>query len=123
MSTVYQINKGINRSIVFKGIKAQYIIYLAGGLVALLILFAALYVIGLGIYACLIVVIPSGVGLITGVQTFSKKFGEHGLIKHASKKKLPTCIHTNTRNCFIRLSEGENEEYEKSGRRSSHLQS
>lgn len=122
MSTVYQINKGINRSIVFKGIKAQYIIYLASGLVVLLILFAVLYVIGLGIYVCLIVVIPSGAGLIIGVQTFSKKFGEHGLIKHASRKRLPASIHTNTRKCFIRLSGGENEKNEMSGRRSSYIQ-
>ncbi|MDB5129720.1 DUF4133 domain-containing protein, partial [Mucilaginibacter sp.] len=36
----YQINKGINRPIEFKGLKAQYIGYLGSGLVALLILFA-----------------------------------------------------------------------------------
>ncbi|HMT97439.1 MAG TPA: DUF4133 domain-containing protein, partial [Ferruginibacter sp.] len=31
-NSVYQINKGINRSIEFKGLKAQYIWYLGGGL-------------------------------------------------------------------------------------------
>ena len=39
-NSVYQINKGINKPIEFKGLKAQYIWYLGGGLVALLILFA-----------------------------------------------------------------------------------
>jgi hypothetical protein len=39
-TSVYQINKGINKPIEFKGLKAQYIWYLCGGLVALLILFA-----------------------------------------------------------------------------------
>ncbi|MBD0288989.1 MAG: DUF4133 domain-containing protein, partial [Flavisolibacter sp.] len=39
-TSVYQINKGINKPIEFKGFKAQYIWYLGGGLVALLILFA-----------------------------------------------------------------------------------
>ena len=44
MSTsVYTVNKGINRPIEFKGLKAQYIWYLGGGLLALLILFAILY--------------------------------------------------------------------------------
>ncbi|MBA4198951.1 MAG: hypothetical protein C0459_15510, partial [Chitinophaga sp.] len=49
-NSVYQINKGINRSIEFKGLKAQYIWYLGGGLVVLLILFAILYISGLGIF-------------------------------------------------------------------------
>ena len=37
-NSVYQINKGINRSIEFKGLRAQYIWYLGGGVVALLIM-------------------------------------------------------------------------------------
>ena len=47
---VYQINKGINKPIEFKGLKAQYIGYLAGGLVGLLILFAVMYISGLPVY-------------------------------------------------------------------------
>ncbi len=39
-NSVYQINKGINQSIEFKGLKAQYIWYLGGGVIALLIIFA-----------------------------------------------------------------------------------
>jgi len=39
-NSIYQINKGINKPIEFKGLKAQYIWYLGGGLVALLVLFA-----------------------------------------------------------------------------------
>lgn len=110
MSTVYQINKGINRSIEFHGIKAQYIIYLAAGLVGLLILFAILYVIGIGIYITLGIIIPSGGGLYMAVQQYSKKYGEHGLLNHSAKKQLPKNIITRSRNCFIRLSE---ERYEK----------
>ena len=34
----YTINKGINAPLVFKGLKAQYIAYLAVGLVVLLVL-------------------------------------------------------------------------------------
>jgi hypothetical protein len=46
MSSVYNINKGINQPIEFKGLKAQYIWWLCGGLVCLLILFAVTYVSG-----------------------------------------------------------------------------
>ena len=37
-NSVYSINKNSNKSIEFKGLKAQYIWYLGGGLVCLLIL-------------------------------------------------------------------------------------
>ncbi|HEU4791365.1 MAG TPA: DUF4133 domain-containing protein, partial [Flavobacterium sp.] len=43
-NSVYQINKGINQSIEFKGLKAQYIWYLGGGVVVLMILFAVMYI-------------------------------------------------------------------------------
>ena len=35
MNSVYAINKGVHQPIVFKGLKGQWILYLAGGLVAL----------------------------------------------------------------------------------------
>jgi hypothetical protein len=51
-NSVYQINKGINQSIEFKGLKAQYIWYLGGGAVALMIFFAVMYIIGLPSLLC-----------------------------------------------------------------------
>jgi hypothetical protein len=47
----YSINKGINKPIEFKGLKAQYIGYLGGGLGYLLVLFAILYLIGAAVYS------------------------------------------------------------------------
>ena len=52
-NSVYSINKGINQSIEFKGLKAQYIWYLGGGVVGLMILFAALYIIGVPSLICI----------------------------------------------------------------------
>ena len=45
-SSIYGINKGINKPIEFKGLKAQYIWYLGGGLAGLLVLFGVLYISG-----------------------------------------------------------------------------
>ena len=53
---MYRINKGINRPIEFKGLKAQYIWYLGLGLVTLLILFSVLYVVGVTVYCCILVI-------------------------------------------------------------------
>lgn len=121
MATVYEINKGINRSIEFKGIKAQYIIYLAAGMVGLLLLFAILYVSGINIYLCLGIVLPSGTGLFFGVQRYSKKYGEHGLLKKTAQKRLPPFVQSSSRQVFIRLSEHGNEENKTTGKRISNL--
>lgn len=121
MATVYEINKGINRSVEFKGIKAQYIIYLAAGLVILLLLFALTYIAGVNIYVCVIMTLSAGFGLFTSVQRYSKQYGEHGLIKKAAQSRLPSYVTATSRQLFIQLSANENEEDEKSGTSLSHL--
>lgn len=121
MATVYEINKGINRSLEFKGIKAQYIIFLAIGLVLLLLSFAVLYMFTKNVYLCLGIVIPSTVALYITVHKYSKQYGENGLIKKIARKKLPTYISTTSRNFFIQLSAKENEEKEETGRSSGSL--
>jgi len=116
MATVYEINKGINRSIEFKGIKAQYIMYLAAGLVALLVLFAILYMTGVSIYICLGIVLPAGGGLFMAVQHYSKKYGEHGLLKKAAQRHLPTGIQSRSRKIFNQLKETRNEKETNAGK-------
>jgi hypothetical protein len=49
-NSVYQINKGINKSIEFRGLKAKHIWYLGEGVLALLILFAILYISGINTF-------------------------------------------------------------------------
>jgi hypothetical protein len=101
MSTVYQINKGVNRSLEFKGIRAQYIIYLGAGLVLLLLLFVILYVEGCNTYLCLGIILPAGAGLMLLVSRFSKRYGEHGLLKKIAKKRLPVCVKSKTSKLFF----------------------
>ena len=91
-SSVYQINKGINRSIEFKGLKAQYIWYLGGGLVALLILFAILYISGLGIFFCLPFIAVLTTGLLIRIYKLSRTYGEHGMMKKIARRSVPDVI-------------------------------
>ena len=42
----YPINKGIGRSVEFKGLKAQYLFIFCGGLLAVFILFVVMYMAG-----------------------------------------------------------------------------
>jgi Domain of unknown function (DUF4133) len=117
MATVYEINKGIGRPIEFKGIKAQYIGYLAAGMVLLLLLFAILYIVGAGLYISLGIVLPSGYALYAGIQHYSKKYGAYGLIKKSARTQLPTGIIAHSRKCFTSLSENNHEKKKKTGGR------
>lgn len=88
----YHINKGIGRTVEFKGLKAQYLFIFAGGLLGLLIMVMILYMTGVNTYICLALG-----GLTSSVliwQTFSlnRKYGEHGLMKLGAKKKHPQYI-------------------------------
>jgi hypothetical protein len=100
---VYHINKGINKPIEFKGLKAQYIGYLAGGLVALLIFFAVMYIGGLPVYMCLAVISASGGGLFYQVFSLSHKYGQYGLMKRSARRYLPGYLKFNSRKIFTRL--------------------
>ena len=91
-NSVYQINKGINKPIEFKGLKAQYIWWLGGGLVALLILFAILYICGVNVIICLAVIVSLSTGLFIYVYKLSRIYGEFGLMKKVAKKGVPKVI-------------------------------
>ncbi|OCX54328.1 hypothetical protein BEL04_08700 [Mucilaginibacter sp. PPCGB 2223] len=96
----YTINKGINRPIEFKGLKAQYIGYLGGGLVCLLVLFAILYLIGLAVYACITIITGLASLLFYKVFGLSHKYGQHGLMKKNAKRYLPTYLKFKSRTLF-----------------------
>jgi len=101
--SMYHINKGVSKPIVFRGLKAQYIAYLAIGLVVLLVSFAILYICGLSIWFILPLVLGLGTSLFTIVFRVSHRFGEHGLSKHFAKKQLPDFIQCRSRKIFIHL--------------------
>ena len=96
----YQINKGVNRPIEFKGLKAQYIGYLGGGLVTLLVLFAILYLTGMAIYLCILIIAGLGSFLFYKVYGLSHKYGEHGLMKRNARRYLPIYLKFKTRRLF-----------------------
>lgn len=99
----YNINKGINRSIEFRGLKAQYIGYLAIGLVALLVVFAIMYIAAVPVYLCVAVVMLAGGGLFSGVYRYSHKYGAHGLMKVMALRQVPPAIVCRSRRVFLRL--------------------
>lgn len=103
MSSIYPINKGINKAIEFRGLKAQYIAYLAVGLVLLLIGFAVMYISGLSLFVILPIILGLGSALFFTVTRLSHKFGQYGLLKYFAKRSLPDYLKFNSRKIFTSL--------------------
>lgn len=100
-NSVYKINKGINNPIEFKGLKAQYIWWLGGGILVLMIAFAVLYIIGVNSYLCVGLVLTGGAILFMQVYKVSNKYGEFGLMKKIAKGSVPEAVKSYSRKIFM----------------------
>jgi hypothetical protein len=106
MASVYQINKGVSRPMMFKGLKAQYIGYLAVGMVLLLIAFAVMYIARVNLYVVLVLVLGMGTGLVFLTSWLSHRFGEFGLMKFFAQRGVPRGIVFRSRGLFTGLAKG-----------------
>lgn len=88
----YNINKGIGRTVEFKGLKAQYLFLFAGGLLAVLILVMIMYMAGANSFVCLFIGAVGGSLIVWQTFAMNRKYGEHGLMKAGAKKKYPKYI-------------------------------
>ncbi|EHQ24288.1 DUF4133 domain-containing protein [Mucilaginibacter paludis] len=102
-NSIYSINKAINKPIEFQGLKAQYIAYLAVGLVGLLLLFSILYICGTPVLICLVLIGSLGTILFMTVNRLSHKYGQYGLLKKAAKKSVPAYVRFHSYQLFTTL--------------------
>jgi hypothetical protein len=102
LNSIYHINKGINKPIEFKGLKAQYIGYLGGAMLALLILFALMYIIGISPYICVGFILVAGTGVFFKVYRLSNKYGEYGMMKKWARRAIPKTVICNSRRLFMK---------------------
>jgi xanthosine utilization system XapX-like protein len=100
-NSVYKINKSINQSIEFKGLKSQYIWYLGGGLVLLMIFFSLIYICGVPSIVCVATIGVMGTVLVVKIYKMSNQYGEYGLMKALAKKQIPKCIKVYGRRVFM----------------------
>lgn len=103
-NTIYKINKGINQSIEFKGLKAQYIWYLGGGVIILMIVFAAMYIAGLPSFICIAIIGIAGTFLVMKIYAMSRKYGEYGMMKALARRQVPAALKCYSRAVFQRKS-------------------
>ena len=85
----YNINKGIGKSVEFKGLKAQYLFIFAGGLLAVFVVFVILYMAGIDQWFCIGFGVIAASALVWLTFNLNAKYGEHGLMKVLAKRQHP----------------------------------
>lgn len=88
----YGINKGIGRPAEFKGLKSQYLFIFAGGLLSVFIIFVIMYMAGVGQWVCIGFGLVAGLGITFLTFHLNTKYGSHGLMKAAGRRKHPRRI-------------------------------
>ena len=85
----WEINKGVGRTVEFKGLKAQYLFLFAGGLLAVFILVVILYLCGVSQIACLVIGIVGATLVVWQTFAMNRKYGQYGLMKKGAVRMLP----------------------------------
>ena len=85
----WDINKGVGRTVEFKGLKAQYLFLFAGGLLALFILVVILYLCGVSQIACLVIGIVGATLVVWQTFAMNRKYGQYGLMKKGAVRMHP----------------------------------
>ena len=85
----WEINKGVGRTVEFKGLKAQYLFLFAGGLLAVFILVVILYLCGVSQIACLVIGIVGTTLVVWQTFAMNRKYGQYGLMKKGAVRMHP----------------------------------
>lgn len=85
----WEINKGVGRKVEFKGLKAQYLFFFAGGLLAVFILVVVLYLCGISQIACLVIGVVGATLVVWQTFAMNRKYGQYGLMKQGAVRMHP----------------------------------
>jgi len=88
----YSINKGIGRSVEYKGLKAQYLFLFAGGLLAMYVIFVIMYIAGISQWFCIGFGVTATSILVWLTFHLNAKYGQYGLMKLSATKYHPRYI-------------------------------
>lgn len=85
----WEINKGIGRTVEFKGLKAQYLFLFAGGLLGDFVLVVILYLIGMSQIFCLVLGVVGATLVVWQTFAMNRKYGKSGLMKRGAVRMHP----------------------------------
>ena len=98
----YNVNKGIGKSVEFKGLKSQYLFIFAGGLLSVFVVFVIMYMIGIDQWICIGFGVIAASALVWFTFKLNAEYGEYGLMKLTAKRQHPRYLinRRNTRRFF-----------------------
>lgn len=88
----YSINKGIGRSVEYRGLKAQYLFIFAGGLICVFLMFVIMYVAGISQWVCIGFGLTAGSLLVWLTFYLNSRYGRYGLMKLTAVRNHPRYI-------------------------------
>lgn len=88
----YNVNKGIDKPAEFCGLRAQYLVFFAGGLIAVFLLFVILYMIGIHQGVCIGFCIVAAGALVWSVFYLNHRYGQFGVMKLQARQYRPRYI-------------------------------
>ena len=94
--TTFEIHKGVDAPVEFKGLRSQYLFICAGGLIGAFLIVVVLYMCGVGQFLCLGVGGALSAGVVMLTYRLNEKYGTYGLMKALAVKLHPRRI-TNRR--------------------------
>ena len=77
----YGMNKGVGRSVEFRGLTSQYLFLFAAGMLASLLLTMVLYMAGADRTLCILVALVCMSLVVWGTFHMNRCYGPHGLMK------------------------------------------
>ena len=88
----YPVNRGIGKPVEFKGLKSQYLFIFCGGLLAVFVVFIILFMAGVNQWLCIGFIVSASLLLVWQTFRLNAKYGTHGLMKAAARKRHPRFI-------------------------------
>ncbi|GAA4379756.1 DUF4133 domain-containing protein [Hymenobacter koreensis] len=102
---VYDLNRGINKPVEFKGLVGSNIYFLVAGIALVFALFVTCYLTGVPLLLTTLLTFAAGGGMWAGVFALNRRYGEHGLMKAAARRSSPKYITSRHSRLFQRLNE------------------
>lgn len=93
----FEINKGIGRTVEFKGLKAQYLYFFSGALLVTFLIVVILLFAQTPILFVVAVILLLGGGSVWFSFKVNKKYGQYGLMKLLASKRRPSYLYNNKR--------------------------
>jgi Flp pilus assembly protein TadB len=85
----YNVNKGIGRSVEFRGLKSHYLFLFAGGLLAVFVVVAVLVLAGIPQVGSIGFGVVAACVLVWLTFRLNARYGEHGLMKRMARRQHP----------------------------------